>query len=124
MMPGAYASQAGYGAPQGGRPMQQQPMQNQAYNMRPGMWPGQGQGMQAATGKGMPGMQAQGNAGGQYGGAYGGAMQMGGPAGAVRGPTTQRGPPRREMDSLLEEIKAKQRLQEQKKEILMKVAEE
>jgi len=53
---------------------------------------------------------------------YPGTMQS---AGVHRYPPAQmpagrpaKGPPKREMDSLLEEIKAKQRLQEQKKEIL------
>jgi len=53
---------------------------------------------------------------------YMGTMQ---PMGITRFPPAQmppgrpaKGPPKREMDSLLEEIKAKQRLQEQKKEIM------
>jgi len=49
---------------------------------------------------------------------YPGAPGVQTPRAAAVGRPAKQGPPRREMDSLLEEIKAKQRLQEQKKEIL------
>lgn len=93
-----YTGPGGYHAP----PMGGRPMHPQAYaQQRPQMW--------------QPGMP-------QYGSPHG----MGGPPATMahRGPMPMQqqqrpakpGPPRREMDSLLEEIKAKQRLQEQKKE--------
>lgn len=87
----------------------------QAGGWRPGMPPQQGMGMaggghyrppHGVAGSPMPGH-------GAYGGCCGGFPP------APPAPAKQsRGPPRREMDSLLEELKAKQRLQEEKRQEL------
>eukprot|EP00746_Dinoflagellata_sp_MGD_P149483 gnl/MRDRNA2_/MRDRNA2_81506_c0_seq1.p1 gnl/MRDRNA2_/MRDRNA2_81506_c0~~gnl/MRDRNA2_/MRDRNA2_81506_c0_seq1.p1 ORF type:complete len:301 (+),score=42.60 gnl/MRDRNA2_/MRDRNA2_81506_c0_seq1:245-1147(+) len=89
----------------GQRPMYGSAGMQQGMNgMRPGMG-GMGQGMRP----GMQGGMRPGMGGGMGGmGAGGRPRPMGGGGG---------GPPKREMDSLLEEMKAKQRIQEERKEL-------
>mmetsp|Transcript_74635 Transcript_74635/g.131959 ORF Transcript_74635/g.131959 Transcript_74635/m.131959 type:complete len:751 (+) Transcript_74635:209-2461(+) len=102
--PMGYSGPGGYhGQPMGARPMPPQMYGHQRPQWQPGMPPHMG-GQQ--YGMGGPHM---GHA----------AMQHRGPMQAQQQQRpVNKGPPRREMDSLLEEIKAKQRLQEQKKETM------
>mmetsp|Transcript_71873 Transcript_71873/g.113871 ORF Transcript_71873/g.113871 Transcript_71873/m.113871 type:complete len:1139 (+) Transcript_71873:152-3568(+) len=121
-------AQSDYGQSQMGAYAQQgmQGMQNQ------GMWAGQGKGMAQqgygnnmqggqqkgwnAQQKGCPAQFQKGCMAQQKGGQANMQMQMQMQQQAQQ--QQQRGPPKREMDSLLEEIKAKQRLQEQNREML------
>lgn len=103
----------GYGQGQMGR--MQQPMQYPQAMWRPGLPPPPAAGYMQAAGYGHSMAQP-----GRYGPGMGGHNAPPASRPSASGSAAQRGPGRREMDSLLEELKAKQ---EQRKELTEKKRE-